>query len=174
VWDAGDNLRHIASVDTGSIQPALDDFPRYHPRTAARCRSGFTDISRYGLVFTYPTRNFATLGPFIVLRLQAHAWSGRIGYRLSWSPMRSDYLIPSTRRVRRIVSEDSLHGVSALATSIERFSNLENLPTRFVGEWRLSQYRYRIREHFKVSLLSPNQWEPAEERNHAGVCLEAC
>ena len=83
--------------------------------------------------------------------------------------MRSDYLIPSTRRVRRIVSEDSLHGVSALATSIERFSNLENRPTRFVGEWRLSQYRYRIREHFKVSLLPPNQWEPAEERNHAGL-----
>jgi hypothetical protein len=48
--NAGDNLRHVASVDTGSIQLALDDFPRYHPRTAARCRSGFTDISRYGLV----------------------------------------------------------------------------------------------------------------------------
>ena len=57
------NPQHIASVDTGSIQLALDDFPRYHPRTAARCRSGFTDISRYGLVFTYPTTNFATLGP---------------------------------------------------------------------------------------------------------------
>src|SRR5258706_10838570 len=47
----------------GQSQQCRDDFPRYHPRATARRRSGFTDISRYGLVFTYPTRNFATLGP---------------------------------------------------------------------------------------------------------------
>ena len=45
------------------VNPRWDDFPRHHPRTAARRRSGFADISRYGLVSTYPTRNFATLGP---------------------------------------------------------------------------------------------------------------
>src|SRR5579859_5465378 len=92
------------------VNPAmLDDFPRYHPRAAARRRSGFTDISRYGLVFTYPTRNFATLGPFMVVTPLAVARVAGLG---TGSRIRiRDRTISSlriVRRVRRIVSEDSL------------------------------------------------------------------
>ena len=42
------------------------------PSSLRPCRSsgeGFTVISRYGLACAYPTRNFATLGPFVLLRL---------------------------------------------------------------------------------------------------------
>src|ERR1700746_3708002 len=38
-----------------------NDFPRYHPRTAARRRSGSTDISRYGLAFHLPDKEFRYL-----------------------------------------------------------------------------------------------------------------
>ena len=42
----------------------------------------------------YPTRNFATLGPFIRVTTSLTTRGGRhISGRLSWSPMRSDYLI---------------------------------------------------------------------------------
>ena len=61
-------------------------------------------------VGTYPTRNFATLGPFIVL--QPTCVSGAlISDALYLSPGRSDYLIPlMVLRVRHIVSEDSETG----------------------------------------------------------------
>src|SRR6267143_4853566 len=48
------------------VNPWWDDFPRYHPRPAARCRSGFTDISRYGLVFHLPDKEFRYLRTVIV------------------------------------------------------------------------------------------------------------
>jgi hypothetical protein len=35
-----------------------NDFPRYHPRATARRRSGSTDISRYGLAFHLPDKEF--------------------------------------------------------------------------------------------------------------------
>jgi hypothetical protein len=40
---------------------------------------------------------------------QAPAWSGWIEYQLSWSPMRSDHLIPLAlyKKARRMASEDS-------------------------------------------------------------------
>jgi hypothetical protein len=100
--------------------------------TARRSSAGFSGFPAYSQILL--RQLFPTLGPFIVVAPPGlRARSGRIGYQLSWSPMRSDYLIPSTRRVRRIVSEDSLHGISAFATTIERFSNLENLPAFSVG-----------------------------------------
>lgn len=37
---------------------ARNDFPRYHPRATARRRSGSTDISRYGLAFHLPDKEF--------------------------------------------------------------------------------------------------------------------
>ena len=47
-----------------------------------------------GKLCPYPTRNFATLGPFIRVTTSLTARDGwRISGQLSWSPMRSDYLI---------------------------------------------------------------------------------
>src|ERR1700738_886197 len=45
---------------------ARNDFPRYHPRAAARRRSGSTDISRYGLAFHLPDKEFCYLRTVIV------------------------------------------------------------------------------------------------------------
>ena len=45
----------------------LDDFPRYHPRATARCRSGFTDISRYGLVHHFTRQGISLRGAFAQL-----------------------------------------------------------------------------------------------------------
>ena len=51
----------------------LQDFPRYYLAidvvSLHDSGEGFTVISRYGLADAYPTRNFATLGPFVLLRL---------------------------------------------------------------------------------------------------------
>src|SRR3979411_3248565 len=43
-----------------------NDFPRYHPRATARRRSGSTDISRYGLAFHLPDKEFRYLRTVIV------------------------------------------------------------------------------------------------------------
>src|SRR2546423_9847464 len=43
-----------------------NDFPRYYPRATARRRSGSTDISRYGLAFHLPDKEFRYLRTVIV------------------------------------------------------------------------------------------------------------
>src|SRR5579859_5276831 len=45
-----------------------NDFPRYHPRATARRRSGSTDISRYGLAFHLPDKEFRS-GRFMIVVL---------------------------------------------------------------------------------------------------------
>src|SRR5579859_3307037 len=88
------------------VNPAmLDDFPRYHPRAAARCRSGFTDISRYGLVFTYPTRNFAWRVRSLLIRL-----SGRHLFASLHVAMQPGPSLQPLPAVWRMVSEDSARG----------------------------------------------------------------
>src|SRR5437764_1453946 len=56
-----------------------------------------------GKLLTYPTRNFATLGPFICC---ASSVRGGVAHPLCASPRSSDYLI-ADRSVWRLVSEDS-------------------------------------------------------------------
>jgi len=93
------------------VNLSRDDFPRYHPRASARRRSGSTDISRYGLAFHLPDKEFR------YLRTVNFCYS-RIAVALRWLD-----LIPALtvareiglshpwpregHRVRRIVSEDS-------------------------------------------------------------------
>ena len=90
------------AVVTGSLSDA-QDFPRYCPWIFRKIRVGFTDMSRIarnGLLrsgaslVAYPTRNFATLGPFICC---ASSLRGGIDYPLCMSPCSSDCLITNSR-----------------------------------------------------------------------------
>src|SRR5258708_23059666 len=57
---------------------------------------------------TYPTRNFATLGPFMIVAPELAFRGSVISAELSMSPWRSDYIIANMIiRVWRVVSEDS-------------------------------------------------------------------
>src|SRR5579859_1387266 len=73
-----------------------NDFPRYHPRATARRRSGSTDISRYGLAFHLPDKEFRylrTVHSCYSLGAKLREVAG-LPVQLSRSPVRSDYLIP--------------------------------------------------------------------------------
>jgi hypothetical protein len=123
----------FASVDTGSIQLKLDDFPRYHPRAAARCRSGFTDISRYGLVSTYPTRNFALR---CVRRVRSNSQllsSCDVFSTVYMSPCRLDHIFTRCLGAWRMASEDSDQlGSGFLA--VHRLGDLEKIRKSMPGE----------------------------------------
>src|SRR5437773_4619832 len=77
-----------------------NDFPRYHPRAAARRRSGSTDISRYGLAFHLPDKEFRSSRFVIVALSLAQAGPAcRHAVRTISSSRNWD--------VRRMASEDS-------------------------------------------------------------------
>src|ERR1700680_1962247 len=62
------NPRHLSLSRYGVNFSARNDFPRYHPRATARRRSGSTDISRYGLAFHLPDKEFRS-GRFVIVAL---------------------------------------------------------------------------------------------------------
>ena len=81
---------------------ARNDFPRYHPRAAARRRSGSTDISRYGLAFHLPDKEFRylrTVHSCYFLNANALRWLDN-NCQLSRSPVRSDHLIPEPAKAQ--------------------------------------------------------------------------
>ena len=88
--------------------------PSVLPATPARRREGFTDLSRLMSAiartpgsFVYPTRNFATLGPFVSVTSRTLEGAD-ISAALFASPRRPDYIITiRSDRVWRVVSEDS-------------------------------------------------------------------
>ena len=99
------------SVVTGQSSMVLESFPRYHLVLNAMSLhgsdEGFTVISRYGLAVAYPTRNFATLGPFVLLRpLRAVGLATHSAYCYAGRTISSSSGLPFD--VWRIVSEDSL------------------------------------------------------------------
>ena len=69
----------------------------------APCRDSAQVVTPFVRVGTYPTRNFATLGPFICC---ASSLRGGVAHPLCTSPCSSDYLIADVS-VWRLVSEDS-------------------------------------------------------------------
>jgi hypothetical protein len=105
-----------------------ESYPRYCPRrTCKRRREGFTDLSRstdeIALVqgnVTYPTRNFATLGPFIIVTAQSMLLIGRPSrFRLALhvAMQIGPYHPRLATEVWHMVSEDSVrsawpHGLS--------------------------------------------------------------
>src|ERR1700680_3673080 len=62
------NPRHLSLSRYGVNFSARNDFPRYHPRATARRRSGSTDISRYGLAFHLPDKEFRS-SRFVIVPL---------------------------------------------------------------------------------------------------------
>src|ERR1700730_1595591 len=79
---------------------ARNDFPRYHPRATARRRSGSTDISRYGLAFHLPDKEFRSSRlVIVVLSLAQIGPACRHAVRTISSSRDRD--------VRRMASEDS-------------------------------------------------------------------
>jgi hypothetical protein len=76
--------------------------------------------------FQHIARNgsLGTLGPFVLLLPRNRRGGWLISDHLSRSPVRPDYLISTADRgrARRIVSEDSLHGVATLASSVHTLS----------------------------------------------------
>src|SRR5215813_5455437 len=65
-------------------------------------------VTPFVQVGTYPTRNFATLGPFVAVTPDRVVGGADISAALSTSPWRPDYPITTREgRVRRLVSEDS-------------------------------------------------------------------
>src|SRR5579859_543061 len=75
-----------------------NDFPRYHPRATARHRSGSTDISRYGLAFHLPDKEFRYLRTVIVTAAVYRGFSSSLAalpltfrHRAGVSPYTSPY-----------------------------------------------------------------------------------
>src|SRR5712692_3415888 len=75
-----------------------NDFPRYHPRATARRRSGSTDISRYGLAFHLPDKEFRYLRTVIVTAAVYRGFSSSLAalpltfrHRAGVSPYTSPY-----------------------------------------------------------------------------------
>lgn len=95
-----------------------------------------------------------------------------ISARLSWSPMRPDYLISPRSEVSilcerawRIVSEDSLSGVLSLSAVVHLLSKIHNRDKVGFAEFSFRQQSRRAPEALEVLGLRTDQRKPLEERN---------
>jgi hypothetical protein len=70
------------------------------------------------------------------------------------------------RRARRIVSEDSLCGVAAFATTIHLLSKKQDLAIVGVRHDLLAKQRCCLRKQLEVMGLSTDQRKAAKERNY--------
>src|SRR5439155_12583983 len=132
---------------------------------------------RHGQI-NYPTRNFATLGPFIVvtplalslpLKGSTHFWSTLTVAREIGLSHLSKF-----RRGRRIVSEDSRCRIASLSAAVHSLSELENGDVVGIAQDTLAQECNRSPEQLVVLCLPADWREPIEERHDpAGYVREA-
>ncbi len=87
--------------------------------------------------------------------------------------MRSDYLISPVkqfyRRARRIVSEDSLCRVAALAATVHLLPKKQNLSVIRIRHEVLREQVYCLRKQLEVMILRSDESKPLEERDDAGL-----